>query len=555
MGIKHFFRWFKLNFESSITQLKKNQSLSFPLDNLLLDLNGIIHNSAQKIYKYGNHAPNSRLLGKPYIVYTSLKKQLELFEDICLCIEKLFLLTKPQKRLVIAIDGVAPLSKQNQQRQRRFKTSKENCTDDKKFDSNCISAGTQFMAHLSKYIDWFLRKKLSEDIRYEKIEVIFSNDRCEGEGEHKLLNFIRKYGDKEDSFMIYSADADLIMLALASHFPKFYLLRDETYTPDIEFNVVDIAYFSSQLIRKMEIDTAIDDFILICFMVGNDFLPNIPSIEIIENGIDIMLECYKQACLITKKGLTKNGCRFIRSTMKHFLKLIGQKETELFAKKVSHSQDFFPDPLAEAHYNSITGTFNIQSYKNEYNKLKFQDCKIKKVAHDYLSGLQWVFTYYIQGTKDWKWRYNHHYAPLASDIAKFVSSFSFTQAKETSPSLPFIQLLSILPPKSANLLPKPLDTLLTSPNSPLQPFLPKEFIIDLCGKRAEWEGVPILPFMDYSIVETAFDEIKNKIDEKDQKRNTSGKNYSYTFSNTHSSRFESYHGSFINRTVIKHLTL
>ena len=54
MGIKYFFRWFRDSFPKAITKYNEkrlnngdnNQNL------LLLDLNGIIHTSCQKIYKY-----------------------------------------------------------------------------------------------------------------------------------------------------------------------------------------------------------------------------------------------------------------------------------------------------------------------------------------------------------------------------------------------------------------------------------------------------------------------------------------------------------------------
>ena len=68
---------------------------------------------------------------------------------------------KPKKVLFLAVDGVAPRAKMNQQRARRFKTAKDSqmlrdkLTNEGKeapslFDSNAISPGTKFMAELSK---------------------------------------------------------------------------------------------------------------------------------------------------------------------------------------------------------------------------------------------------------------------------------------------------------------------------------------------------------------------------------------------------------------------
>ncbi len=44
--------------------------------------------------------------------------------------------------------------------------------------------------------------------------------------------------------------------------------------------------------------------------------------------------------------------------------------------------------------------------------------------------------------------------------------------------------------------PHVLQALMHDPNSPIRDFYPLDFTIDSEGKRAEWEGVVLIPFID-----------------------------------------------------------
>ena len=192
MGIKHFWYFFKNMFSENIQKMCKKQDfgdIGVEIDNLMIDMNGVFHNSAQKIYEYGNFKPNTtRLLygRKPKRKPRGLQAQLKLFEDVCETIEKLFKIVNPKKRLILCVDGPAPLSKQNQQRQRRFRSAME-AADDAPFNSNSITPGTKFMDYLSKYIDWYIRKRINEDPAWCKVQIVFSNEKAPGEGEMKCL--------------------------------------------------------------------------------------------------------------------------------------------------------------------------------------------------------------------------------------------------------------------------------------------------------------------------------------------------------------------------------
>ena len=295
--------------------------------------------------------------------------------------------------------------------------------------------------------------------------------------------------------------------------------------------------------------TAIDDFIFLCFMVGNDFLPHIPSIEIIERGIELILEVYKDVGFVYGHitRLFNNRVEFLPIPLSIFLEEIGRHEKDNLEGKLSKKREFFPDPLLEgcAKENSKTNKWDvdIEKYKKEYFDFSFPPSTDEKsLCHDYLEGMQWVLSYYTRGVPNWKWNFRHHYAPFASVLAKHVKSFCFPTYTKTIPSTPFQQLLCVLPPKSADLIPEPLCRLLTDETSPLKKQCPEHFDVDLRGKRKEWEGVVILPMVNFNLVRDCYLKVINKVSSVDLKRNITGSSYKYEYVEGLAGFFRSYYG-------------
>jgi len=100
------------------------------------------------------------------------------------------------------------------------------------FDTNSISPGTEFMFELSKSLHFFIKYKISTDPLYKNLkEVVVSDVTVPGEGEHKIMDYIRNLRLSEDHdpntrHCFYSPDADLIMLALLTHEPHFTIIKE-----------------------------------------------------------------------------------------------------------------------------------------------------------------------------------------------------------------------------------------------------------------------------------------------------------------------------------------
>ena len=158
MGIPKFYRWISERYPCLSEVVKEHEIPEF--DGLYLDMNGIIHQCSH---------PNDE---DPHFRITEEK----IFKDIFHYIEILFRMIKPKKSFFMAVDGVAPRAKMNQQRGRRFRAAKcaedaikeaiekgEELPSEEKFDSNCITPGTHFMARLHEQLKYFVNRKVTED--------------------------------------------------------------------------------------------------------------------------------------------------------------------------------------------------------------------------------------------------------------------------------------------------------------------------------------------------------------------------------------------------------
>lgn len=254
MGVPAFYRWLSQKFEKAVVYAKEEQPRvvdgtripvdllqpnpnEYEFDNLYLDFNGIIHPCAH---------PEDR---------PAPATEEEMMVNIFRTVDRLFSIVRPRKMVYIAVDGVAPRAKMNQQRSRRFRTAAEAkeiaadkkrlrekfeklgkplppSKDKKAWDSNAITPGTHFMAKAELWMEWYILQRLSTDSAWANVSVLLSSSSVPGEGEHKIMEFVRRQRaapgyDPNTRHVICGLDADLIMLALATHEPFFAILREE----------------------------------------------------------------------------------------------------------------------------------------------------------------------------------------------------------------------------------------------------------------------------------------------------------------------------------------
>ena len=713
MGVPAFFRWLTLRYPKIVIEAREELELGFNLneiimnnigidermpsiDNLYFDMNGIIHPCA---HPEDRDAPSSLA---------------EMFNSIFDYCDKLIRIIKPKKLIYMAIDGVAPRAKMNQQRSRRFRAAMDaqqkerisskiedewrnkglpsdflNSKNEEKFkfDSNCITPGTEFLDQCSIAVRTYIKSRLNNDPLWKDLNVIFSDASVPGEGEHKILDFIRTQRtydsyDPNTYHCIYGADADLIMLSLIMHEPHFCVIReslnDKYYlvcqhcgrhghgseecdsitgkfnrskaTKDeiadynrekineIEFSLLKVGilreYLELEFKELIELgydfERIIDDFVFLCFLVGNDFLPNLPSLKIREGAIDALIYLYKKKLPEMKNYLTNGSGKLNLNECEQLFKILSLIEDKFFKKEIESrvaDENFRKNnpvlfgkkqkpkildafrsiptiggenknnkekyklkkndrgnndeiDLTDIIGNIITiekderlkRDFNLEELKrhgadkmkqiikeeiyeennkkvDEYvdeiklgqkdwkdryyrqkfhvspsvNDKAFNDLK-QKIKKYYIEGLCWVFEYYYNGCVSWSWFYPFHYAPFASDLINLNElKINFELSR---PFYAFEQLLSVLPPYSADALPPCFRNLMRDPLSPIADFYPSNIKLDINNQPDAWMGVNLLPFIDadriQKVVKTIID--SNKLNEKEKKLNKRGNN-------------------------------
>ena len=566
MGIPLFFKIISEKYDDTIIENLPEENCN-KQNYLFLDMNCLIHPCCRK------------LLDDDYTFGRKGLYENRMFTEIKIYIEKLIEFSNP-KFIYMAIDGVAPCAKMAQQRLRRFKTFLERSEHNKikeqlnidypteYWDTNAISPGTKFMIELSKKIELYI----TTDTIFNDIEVIFSGPSIPGEGEHKILSYIRqnehnKFDNDNNNILIYGLDADLIMLSLVSGRNNLYLLREsiEFGKPrDGVFLYMDIDqlkcnlildfkerfFISNKSVNAESMLTAtffnhlIDDYIFICFFLGNDFLPHILSLDLRYEGLDVIMDSYiKVYCSIQTNLIMDDSIN--TDFLNLFLKDLSSHENntidKLFKKRQKLNK-FFKVRSVETEYDrrvQILNNYPILNMEEEFlitkdsmyckdwKKRYYKQCfdftekeEIEDICRNYIDGLYWTFKYYFTGCVSWSWNYQYNHAPTLQDISHYlnenVEDINKIKFKADKPVSPIVQLVTIFPKNSISLIPTIYYKLMTDLEYGLLHYYPDEFKLDTLFKRYYWQCVPVLPPIDLELIKQKVGKIKTSNEVKNK---------------------------------------
>ena len=97
-----------------------------------------------------------------------------------------------------------------------------------------------------------------------------------------------------------------------------------------------------QLPFQFDFERLVDDFVFLCFFVGNDFLPHLPSLQIREGALDAIMVMYKNALPSLDGYLTEQG-RINFSNCDVLFRDIAKYEEEFFRleqEKIQREREF-----------------------------------------------------------------------------------------------------------------------------------------------------------------------------------------------------------------------
>lgn len=539
-----------------------------------LDFNSIIHPcSAQAVAK----------LSKEVEVDDSLYNQI--FSSITNYTINLIDIVNPSDLVYIAIDGVAPRAKMHQQRKRRYLSAQrnkqitqfklKNGIPNTKWDSNCITPGTEFMRKLDIYLETTFKDMVSD--RFPDLKsIVVSGSSEPGEGEHKMIHYIKKHQEMVCD-VIYGLDADLIMLALTTHSSSIVLMRESqdfgslssnSNTPfkylvveNLRESVCDRLQKNNKTQQTVELDTnqLINDYVFMCFMLGNDFIPSLSFLKIKEGAVDVLLDCYHETC--GNDGLVQHPTEgnevytINLGSLTKFISALKKQEDDLMVEVIDRYMRATPKP--QRNFNTILQnikyhnpkmtlkevqdravrefSFDLEEYplrnkmqvdidpsndkkwRNAYYHYIFGSHALETVheaCNEYVQGLLWTANYYFDQSACQSWYYHYHYAPCASDLQKYLMSLedgsiqtqknNLLQASKSEDEMNYdpahLQLLLVLPPDSLELLPFHLRPIMTNFALGCVRFYPVDFRVQTFLKHKMWECTPLIPNIDVQLV-------------------------------------------------------
>jgi 5'-3' exonuclease len=363
-----------------------------------------------------------------------------LIAEVCRRLLELVESTKAA-RVFVAFDGVPPMAKMKQQRERRYKSAPS-----AGWNTVQITPGTTFMRALDAGVKAFFADTT--------IQVSGSDE--PGEGEHKIYQLVRD-APVQGLTLIYGLDSDLIMLSL-NHlkYGEIKLLREapEFKRQEQGMCMLDVPALAAEIKATFG---SVEDYILVAMLLGNDFMPRFPALNLRTNGMRILTETYAK----TNVKLCDGG-DIVWPHLALFLKALGEREQsdlrQEYTLRERKTVEDTPEnmPMRRRELERYINPLET-GWQGRYYRTLFQSEAQSAPAfcQNYLEMLQWTLKYYCGPCTNWGLYYKPMYAPLLEDLCKHVLTFKEDKGPDKGPVDAVDLLKFVLPAELAGFSVRP----------------------------------------------------------------------------------------------------
>ena len=435
-----------------------------------------------------------------------------LLAEVCSTVVEIWKTAGSPATVYLAVDGVVPMAKIRQQRVRRFKSAWLS-SDSQSWDTNAITPGTAFMDSLTTSLT-----ALSHKMGWKNA---VSGVREGGEGEHKIMRFLRSKANRSKSVCIYGLDADLILLSMlvAEETGKqIWLLREVQ-----EFGSVAVAekqaycYMDVAMLKQKLYITGYQqllNYIALMSLMGNDFLPHSITHKLSEDGHDLVLRELRTMTGGWQLVREVDGRQTIQvSVVQDIAKRWAMTEEAGMVHMIQKKQQCAKRPVRDGTdpLESLPLEWNVEAalcsagdkrvalvegWRDAYWKFVHPSCTDSLKQHacqEYIRGCQWILDYYTGRDVNMFWVYPYWVPPLWSDMAGACGTVSTTviDSRSQSPITPEEQLAMVLPLKSWGLVHGPLRRLPML----LPQMWPSSFTFFSLGRKWLWECEARIPVL------------------------------------------------------------
>lgn len=498
-----------------------------------LDLNCAIYHCVHKLQKR-----------TPYTPASQRRWEEQLIDSVIAYIRQINGIVQPTEMLYIGVDGVAPMAKIKQQRMRRFKSAVQAEEEGRikaqakgipyvaqpRWDTNAITPGTAFMEHLATALHTYQRSNPAR--------ILVSAADEPGEGEQKIMAWLRAQPTPPKQVVVYGLDADLIVLSMWASVTlgiEMDLFREETeFSGGVKSNALgeeQYLYLNIQHLITSLLETKgtpgqprrefVQEFVALMNFLGNDFVPHGMALKIKDEGIEKLLDLVRDIkvplLITTGKTVVYNPV-----AVKTLFRLLAEKEhgwllrstKKKLDSRIGSTASKEPEDQAMARYNDQPVAWAAESplveyvavegeerprlvlrmdWKSTYDMTALWGADVSVACQQYLDALAWTLAYYAGDPIDTEFYYPWVLPPRYESLVKAMTAGQTLSVPHTArvPLEATHQLAMVLPQTSFHLLPASFQALpKTHPHA-----WPTAWPLFSFGRRFLWECEPLIPLI------------------------------------------------------------